>query len=195
MAKVKVAMVERNGKCLLDTILKAPIALKGLPLPSCMRWYVLVRSQIKSAKWEMYWSKSRTEFKKKKKKNQNTEQTFLTFGRGTGLPKSPWLLGLLIVTRFAIFGVVIYLFIMQHVWGSEGLMAFWKMCYSGTRRMPCCRPCHTYQAALVTRWGPAGPCSGAWNAAPSARPEPWWSHQLRNSSNLQLFMTILIAKV
>ena len=43
-----VAMVERNGKCLLGTILKAPVALKGFSFPSCMLWYVLVRSQIKS---------------------------------------------------------------------------------------------------------------------------------------------------
>ena len=93
MAKVIVAMVERNGKCLLDTILKAPIALKGLAFPSCMCWYVLVKSQIKSDIYSVeQLNRKCTEANQEqslKKKNQNTEQTFLTFGRGTGLPKSP----------------------------------------------------------------------------------------------------------
>lgn len=105
MAKVKVAMVERNGKCLLDTILKAPIALKGLPLPSCMRWYVLVRSQIKSAKWEMYWSKSRTEFKKKKKKSKHWAN-ILNFWQRNWTAQIPMTLRVINSDSFC------------HIWGS-----------------------------------------------------------------------------
>lgn len=43
-----VAMIGRNGKCLLSKHnFSNPSSFKGLPFLSCMLWYVLVRSQIK----------------------------------------------------------------------------------------------------------------------------------------------------
>lgn len=158
MAKVTVAMMESNGKCLLSKHnFSSPSSFKGLSFLSCMLWYVLVRSQIKFDTYLVeYLNRKCTEANQeqstKKKKNQSTEQTFWTFGRGIGRPESPWLFEILIVIHFAIFWAVIYLYVMQCVWGFQGLMPFWKMCFFGIeqgKEVPFCHLCSIYHTALV----------------------------------------------
>lgn len=137
MAKGTVAMVETNGKCLLGKHnFQSPNSCKGLLFLSCMLRHVLVRSQIKPDTYSVdYLNRKCTEanqeqrFFKKKKKSKHWAN-ILNFWQRNWTAESPWLFELLIVTHFAVFWAVIYLCIMQCVWGFQGLRAFWKLCCS-----------------------------------------------------------------
>lgn len=167
-----------------------PSSFKGLLFLSCMLWHVLVRSQIK---FDTYW----VEYLSRKCTEANQEQSF----KNKTKPKHPanilnfwqtnwtaWIprLGVINSGSFChILGSYIFIYPTACVRLSR-LDGFLKNVLPWKRAgQPGCH---------VVIWV-AQAASGAAGTLPSALPEPRRSHELHNSSNSQLFMTILIAQL
>lgn len=116
----------------------------------------------------MYWSKSRTQLGKKKKKSKH-RANILNFWQRNGtawIPMALWVINS--DSFYHILGSYIFLYHAASVRLSrlDDLLKNVSLWTGAGQRMPFCHLWSTHQAALIKGWGRARRCGAAWNEAP-----------------------------